>query len=115
MSIAAVAGGIKVGQSLLSGLNAGACGKKCYGIGRTLRRCRENRDKDCERQKTQAAIAQQQEILRQRAVQEARRLSNQTVTPTGAMAATSGTVDVKNLGIIAIVVAVVFLLITQFR
>lgn len=45
----------KIGGAVGGAINSGTCGKKCYGIGKTLRKCRERRKADCESAESQKA------------------------------------------------------------
>lgn len=74
---------------IIKGINKGTCGKKCYGFGKMLRKCRDRRKADCERmerEKKEAAAHQKAlEEARKKAIQEAeeeaRRQAKAAMTP----------------------------------
>lgn len=70
MSLLAIGTGLVSGYNqVISSVNSGACGQKCYGIGKKLKNCRRKRTQACEAEKQakerseKLALIEEQKIL----------------------------------------------------
>lgn len=95
-----VLGGLTLLNQGADAINKGTCGNRCYGFGKSLRKCRDRRDADCKR-----AEQQRKELEEKKRREEAERLA-MLQKPAPASAISNPVANLGSSTIILVLVAI---------